>query len=90
MNKASLTCAVYDATGTQPLAHIAIDELNPLHDMNGGAMLRFAIVRGGRRLWQQWFDNKPIIVRSADGLEGRARLAAFPTTSDGHGYLEFI
>lgn len=90
MKKALSTCAVFDVTGTHRLAQIALDDSIPLHGTTGGPLLRFAIVRGGRRLWQEWFDNKPVLVRTDDGLEGRARLAAFPTTSSGHGYLEFI
>lgn len=52
---------------------------------------RFMVVKGGRQIWQQWFDVQPIYVDSPDGITYQVEVAAFPTNpKEDYGYIRFV
>ena len=82
--------SVRNAPSAEIIGRISIQSVESPFD-NLDKPYRFMVIEGGRQIWQQWFDCKPIYIDDPAGTTHQVEVAAFPTNpKDDYGYIKFV
>ena len=85
-----LEVSVRSDASAEQFARIAI-KTDQILSGDTSRAFRFTIIEGGRQLWQQWFDHKPIYVDYEGSATFEAQIAAFPTNPrTDYGYIRLV
>lgn len=87
-------CYAVNPVDGNPIAEVNVSHLRHNQDVSlldgqSGDLRRFTIVRGGSQLWDVWFSNTTLVLRTPTGDEATVKVAAFPTSNGSYGYFEF-